>query len=170
MKKLPIMALLTLFCATSLLGSGGILRVPPYDLKFEPASTSDLLSLISPAANAVEAARWNNIVIRLPEAIPYRDNLVIRGVASVTADIPPSHIAFIVKGNHQKTGHARVRLAKGTVEFRVPLSELLPDSKAANTAPLNAQDEILELRVFASFPEATNSSFTLESLTLTAAK
>ncbi len=170
MKKLPVIGLLTLLFSASLPGANVELRVAPHELSFQPTNTKEILSLLSPAVNTVAAVRWNNIIIRPPEAILYRDNLVIKGVARVTSDIPASHIAFIIKGNHQKIGHARVKVVNGKVDFQVPFSELMPDSKAANTTPLNAEDEILELRVFASFPEATNSTFTLESLTLTAAE
>lgn len=170
MKKPLIAGLLVIASATLLSAAENELRVAPHDLNFQPAATTDILTLTAPVSNTVEAVRWNNIIIRLPQAVKFQPGLVLIGEAHVTSDSPASHLALVIKGNHQKGGYARERISNGTVKFEIPLSKLEPDTKAANKAPLNAEDDILELRLFVSFPDATNSTFTLDSLTLTQSK
>jgi hypothetical protein len=170
MKKILSAVFLSLLCATSLPAAGNELRVAPHELKFQATGAGEILSLLAPAANTVEGVRWNNIIIRLPEAVPFRPKLVLKGVARVTSDSPASHVAFVVKGNHEKGGYARARVVEGAVDFEIPLSKLELGTKSANKEPFTEKDDILELRVFASFPEAVNSTLTLESLTLALAE
>lgn len=170
MKKSLIAGILVIASAMFLSAAENELRVAPHDLNFQPAATTDILTLTAPVSNTVEAVRWNNIIIRLPQAVKFQPGLVLVGEAHITSDSPASHIALVVKGNHQKGSYAREKISNGTVKFEFPLSKLEPDTKAANKAPLSPEDDVLELRLFVSFPDAVNSTFTLDSLTLTLSK
>jgi hypothetical protein len=166
MKRILPSLLLGFVCVVSLRAASDELTVAPHELNFQAAGSGEILSLLSPASHTVEQTRWNVIEIRLPEAVKYRPGLVLRGVARVASDVPANHIGFSIIGNRQKSGYAKARFTDGVAEFRIPFSEIIPDSTAANKEPLTPDDDIVALRIFASFREPENSVFTLESLSL----
>lgn len=142
---------------------------PSKDIRFTPADyTSDheILAITEEASNT-GTTRWNTITIRLPEAIPYHPQLVLRGQAQVQSDSKPTHVGILLDCVEGEEGFAKIPIGTdGTVSFAVPASAFVPGSKSVNHAPLTPSSSIRAIKIYASFPQKARSTFTLKSLTM----
>ncbi len=130
-------------------------------------SGKEFLAITQSMINEAEG-RWNTITIQLPEGIPYQPNLALRGMAQIeSTDVKPTHVGVLLMCANGEEGFAKVPVRKsGAATFELLASEFVPGSKSANNAPLTEKSVITAIRIYASYPQETQSTFTLESFSM----
>ncbi|MDP0494703.1 MAG: hypothetical protein Q7Q73_00715 [Verrucomicrobiota bacterium JB024] len=164
-------------CVALLLGLASSLyaqntNYPTEDMKFSPENSgkSGEVFTITQPIETTGMSKWNTVTIRIPGILPYSADLVIKGKVMLQSETRPHHLGLIVECTSGKQLFAKAPLPTGEpTSFSLPLSAFKVADSSKNPEPPTEQDQLQSIRVYASFaPEEAESSFKLESFSLTA--
>jgi len=147
------------------------LNYPPKQLEFTPGVSREggLILKTSAPATATCTSRWNTVTVRVPGRLNYSPAMRLAGTVELNSTTPPAHLGFIVVCSDGKELYCKAPLKTDSpTSFSVKLSDFTIADGAKNPVSPTTEDYIEAIRVYASFREETESTFTLQDFSLLA--